>query len=156
MSGGDLGEDPLFDEHMEWSEGNSKTELDRYLEDAKVGKALGFDILGWWSTDNKYRVLSHLARDILAIPVSTVASESSFSTGGRVLDSFRSSLTLRMVETLVCAQDWLRSSSQPINVEENLDEIEAAESGNFFVLDLLILRNMLLLIFISNALNIIT
>ncbi|XP_019184842.1 PREDICTED: zinc finger BED domain-containing protein DAYSLEEPER-like [Ipomoea nil] len=32
----------------------------------------------------------------------------SFSTNGRVLDAFRSSLTPRIVEALVCAHDWLR------------------------------------------------
>lgn len=34
----------------------------------------------------KYYVLSRMARDILVIPVSTVFSESAFSTCGRVLD----------------------------------------------------------------------
>ncbi|KAL4381580.1 hypothetical protein AHAS_Ahas04G0147700 [Arachis hypogaea] len=49
-----------------------------------------------------------MAREVLAIPVSTVASESAFSTGGRVLDLYRSSLTPRMVEALVCTGDWLK------------------------------------------------
>jgi len=44
---------------------------------------------------------------VLAIPISTVASESAFSTCGRILDDFRSSLTPFMVEALVCTQDWL-------------------------------------------------
>ena len=50
-------------------------------------------------------MLSKLARDVLAVPVSTVASESAFSTGGRILDPFRSSLSPLMVQNLVCAQD---------------------------------------------------
>ncbi|CAL9010736.1 unnamed protein product, partial [Prunus brigantina] len=40
----------------------------------------------------KYLVLAAIAKDILVIQVSTVASESCFSTGGRVIDAFRSSL----------------------------------------------------------------
>jgi hypothetical protein len=48
-----------------------------------------------------------MARDILSIPVSTVASESTFSVGGRVIDQFRSSLKLDVVEALVCTRDWL-------------------------------------------------
>ena len=37
-------------------------------------------------------VVAEMARDILAVPVSTVSSESAFSTSGQVLDQFRSSL----------------------------------------------------------------
>ena len=63
-----------------------------------------FEILGWWKTNsNKYQVLFKLARDVLALPVSTVASESTFSTGGHILDPFRSSLSPLMVQDLVCA-----------------------------------------------------
>jgi hypothetical protein len=43
-------------------------------------------------------------------PVSTVASESAFSTSGRILDSFRSCLNPEMVEALIWAQNWLMSS----------------------------------------------
>ncbi|KAH0996846.1 hypothetical protein GBA52_020710 [Prunus armeniaca] len=48
-------------------------------------------------------------KDVFAVPVSTVASESAFSTGGRIIDHFRSSLTPKMVEALTCGQNWLRS-----------------------------------------------
>ncbi|CAN1268245.1 Putative AC9 transposase [Linum perenne] len=70
-----------------------------------------FDILGWWKTkDVKYPVLSDIAKDILAIPISTVPSESTFSTGGRVLDEFRSSLSPKIVEAVTYCGDWMRSS----------------------------------------------
>ncbi|XP_050222824.1 uncharacterized protein LOC126672918 [Mercurialis annua] len=65
-----------------------------------------------------------MAHDILAVPISTVASESTFSTGGRILDPFRCSLTPKIVEGLIYGQDWLRESRQPLCVEELLDEIE--------------------------------
>nr|GEY68284.1 zinc finger BED domain-containing protein RICESLEEPER 2 [Tanacetum cinerariifolium] len=56
---------------------------------------------------------SDLDKDLLAIPISTVASESVFSTSGRVLDSFRSSLGDKTNERLVCAQDWHHISLNP-------------------------------------------
>ena len=42
-----------------------------------------------------------MARDVLAIPITTVASESAFTTCGRILDDFRTSLTPFMLEALV-------------------------------------------------------
>ena len=46
-------------------------------------------------------------RDILAIPVSTVASKSSSSTSGRLLSPHCSKLHQKIVEALMCAQNWL-------------------------------------------------
>uniref|UniRef100_A0A3Q7IG80 HAT C-terminal dimerisation domain-containing protein n=1 Tax=Solanum lycopersicum TaxID=4081 RepID=A0A3Q7IG80_SOLLC len=68
-----------------------------------------------------------MARDVLAIPISSVASECDFSTGGRILDSFRISLTPRLVQALVYLQDWLQSEPQPISIEEDLDFLEQLE-----------------------------
>ncbi|ONM63137.1 Pleiotropic drug resistance ABC transporter family protein [Zea mays] len=48
-----------------------------------------------------------MARDFLAIPVSTVSSESAFSAAGRVLGKNRTSLSPETLEALVCAKDWL-------------------------------------------------
>ena len=45
---------------------------------------------------------------MFAIPVSTVASKSAFSTGGRVLDSFHSSLSPNTIKALICTQNWLK------------------------------------------------
>jgi hypothetical protein len=67
-------------------------------------------------------VLAHLARDVLAIAISTVASKSVVSTSGRILDDFCTSLTPFMLEVLVCTQDWLRRST-PIDIQENMEEL---------------------------------
>ena len=94
-----------------------KTELDRYFDDKSAEEDDMIDILQWWKLNStKYPILSHMARDILAIPVSTVASESAFSTGGRVLDPHRTSLKPDTVEALVCAQDWF--SHDPTRIDD--------------------------------------
>ena len=72
-----------------------------------------------------------MAHDVLAVPISTVASEYTSSTGGRYLDVFRSSLSPNIVQSLIGAQDWLRNSLTPINIEEYLQDIEKIEAGNF-------------------------
>ena len=88
--------------------GNTKLELDHYLEDDLMPRTLDFDILTWWKANGpKYPTLQWIARDILAIPVSTVALESAFSTSGRLLSPHRSKLHPKTVEALMCAQNWL-------------------------------------------------
>ncbi|XP_073154092.1 zinc finger BED domain-containing protein RICESLEEPER 2-like [Henckelia pumila] len=110
-----------------------KSELEKYLGEDPEDCDESFDILQWWKVNSpRFPILSRMARDVLAVPVSTVASESTFSTGGRVLDAFRSSLSPRIVQSLVCAQDWLRMDSKPICVEEDLTEIETLEKGICF------------------------
>ncbi|GMI70022.1 DAYSLEEPER [Hibiscus trionum] len=108
----------------------NKNELEKYLEEACEPHVSSFEILQWWKDHAKrYLILHKMAKDVLAIPISTIASESTFSTGGRVLDSFRTSLTPKMVEALVCTQDRLRTSRSPLMVEENLLALKELEEG---------------------------
>ncbi|CAH1413061.1 unnamed protein product [Lactuca virosa] len=86
----------------------NSTELDIYLVDTleKRKKGDNFDVLSWWNLNSgKYPILSQIAKDVLGMSISTVASESAFSTGGRVIDKFRSSLTPKTAEALMCTQD---------------------------------------------------
>ncbi|KAL4346621.1 hypothetical protein GQ457_17G012820 [Hibiscus cannabinus] len=107
-----------------FSEG--KTELEKYLDDKVEPDVDIFDVLVWWKNESKtYPIISLMARDILTIPVSTVASESAFSIGGRILDPFRSSLTPKIIECLICAQNWLRSSPVPVQKEEEMEDIKS-------------------------------
>ena len=87
-----------------------ESEVDRYLLDPieKPPKGPDFDILVWWKLNgSKYPNLAAVARDVLAIQVSTVVSESSFSTAGRFLTPHRSRLHPDTLEALMCVQDWL-------------------------------------------------
>uniref|UniRef100_A0A3Q7JAS0 HAT C-terminal dimerisation domain-containing protein n=1 Tax=Solanum lycopersicum TaxID=4081 RepID=A0A3Q7JAS0_SOLLC len=71
-----------------------KSELDKYLIEDQEPESGNFDILSWWKVNSpRFSVLSQLAQDLLSIPMSSVASECAFSTGDRILDPFRSSLT---------------------------------------------------------------
>ena len=82
--------------------------MDRYISDAIEGEVdVKFNILNWWRVNgaSKYPILALIARDILAILVSTIVSESCFSTSGWIIDSFRTFLSLKMVEALICSQN---------------------------------------------------
>ncbi|XP_052483904.1 zinc finger BED domain-containing protein RICESLEEPER 3-like [Gossypium raimondii] len=114
--------------------GEDKTsELDKYLAEANEEFVEDFDILLWWKVNSpRFPTLSKIARDVLAIPVSTVASESAFSTGGCVLDQYRSSLTPKIVQALVCTQDWIRRSSSQKDIkkiDEQIQELDKIENG---------------------------
>ncbi|CAI8612990.1 unnamed protein product [Vicia faba] len=113
---------------MNLNESMQKNELDLYLMENLEKKGPGFDILNWWKVNsNKYPILGQMARDILAMPVSTVASESAFSTGGRVLTCYRSYLTPKTVEALIYTQNWCKSSPVSVDIEELVDELENLE-----------------------------
>ena len=89
-----------------------KNDLEVYLEEACVKCSNSeFDILDWWKMASlKYKVVSRMARDIFMIPITTVASESAFSAGGRVLTDYRSSLAPKILDALICSGSWIRSS----------------------------------------------
>jgi hypothetical protein len=116
----------MFFQHVEEEDDLvCKSEFDRYsLEECeKIIKY--FDILGWWKVNGiKYPILAKIVRDVLAIPISTVASESAFSTGGRVLDCFRSSLSPLIAEALICKHNWLKNHLRDEELEEFLIEFD--------------------------------
>ncbi|KAG2724850.1 hypothetical protein I3760_01G037400 [Carya illinoinensis] len=105
---------------------SAKREIERYFSDGCEAFIQSFDLLNWWKVNEpNYPILARIARDLLLMPVSTVASESAFSTGGRVLDPFWSSLAPRTVEALICTQNWLRHPSTPIDIREAMDNVES-------------------------------
>ncbi|MFQ6625829.1 hypothetical protein Gotur_006436 [Gossypium turneri] len=103
----DLGEDyDESDDHKQYlSESSTKSErsqLDIYLEEPELELNSQIDVLNYWSkTSIRYRKLSFLARDLLVIPISTVASKLAFSMEKKVIISLRSSLKPKIVEAIV-------------------------------------------------------
>ncbi|KAL8541599.1 hypothetical protein ACS0TY_002751 [Phlomoides rotata] len=95
--------------------GNVKNELDSYLEECVLQRLPDFDILSWWKNALKYPNLQLIARDVLAIPISIVAFESAFSTGGRFISPHRSRLHHDTLEALMCSQDWLWNEAKEID-----------------------------------------
>ncbi|XP_031371469.1 zinc finger BED domain-containing protein RICESLEEPER 2-like isoform X1 [Punica granatum] len=99
-----------FDDYADnvYSASSKKSELEKYLDETRSDRKTDLDILEYWKLNSqRYPTVARMTRDILSIPVSTVASEAAFSCGGRVLDQYRSSLKPDLVEALMCSRDWL-------------------------------------------------
>ncbi|KAL5708303.1 hypothetical protein ACHQM5_019112 [Ranunculus cassubicifolius] len=111
--------------------GAAKSELDHYLEEQVFPRSQpNFDILEWWKVNgSKYPTLQLIARDILGIPASTVASESAFSTSGRIVSPHRSRLGTEILEALMLTQDWLWN-----NLEEGTFKVILHLNCLFFAL----------------------
>ncbi|CAN0918839.1 Putative AC transposase [Linum grandiflorum] len=68
---------------------------------------------GWWKFSGaKYPILQDIARDLLVVPVTSVASESAFSSGGRLLDPHRSRLLHATVEAMMVLRRWIQDDSR--------------------------------------------
>ncbi|KAF7810309.1 zinc finger BED domain-containing protein RICESLEEPER 2-like [Senna tora] len=101
----------------------NKSEINQYLLEPREKMSPQFDILNWWKVNStKFPILALIARDVLAMRISTVASESAFSTGDRVIDTYKCSLPPKTIETLICAQNCFRSKPLSMEIEECADD----------------------------------
>ncbi|KAI5324402.1 hypothetical protein L3X38_033475 [Prunus dulcis] len=101
-------------------------EVDKYLTDPfESPLSKQFNLLNLWKgNQTRYPILSQVAKDIFAIPSSTVASENAFSLGKRIVDPFRTSLHPKIVKALVCTCDWLRADEFSFYKEPTDGEVE--------------------------------
>ncbi|KAL0303353.1 UNVERIFIED_CONTAM: putative AC transposase [Sesamum radiatum] len=112
----DIGRREVRDKRKKWKQMVSeigdghRSESDTYLnEGIETDESPSFSITEWWKLHTpRFSILARLARNVLAMPISTVASESAFSNGGHIINDFRASLTPKMAQALIYCQDWLR------------------------------------------------
>ena len=82
-----------------------------YLEEVRIDGKENLDVLDYWKANKiRYPELASMARDILSIPITSVASESAFSIGGQIIGKYRSSILPKNTEALLCTRDWLNGS----------------------------------------------
>lgn len=86
-----------------------KLDLDVYLEENKYccdDVSTNLDVLAWWKSKRlRFPILLRMTSVIFSIPIITVASESTFSAGGRIIDDRRTSMIVETVKVLFCGND---------------------------------------------------
>ncbi|KAL2922328.1 putative AC transposase, partial [Bienertia sinuspersici] len=109
----------------------AKSDVDSHLNLPFVVDHDGFDILEYWKAQSvSYPTLALMARDILAISITSVTSESAVSAGGRILNKLRSSLLPKNVEILVTTRSWLFGFEAEENDEEVLSVAREATTDD--------------------------
>lgn len=97
-----------------------------------------FEALAWWKFNAlKYCILFKMTWDILAIPITTVASESSFNAGGRLIDPHRVRLFTETVEMILCGHDWvwaLHGLRKNYEIDEDEDEAVSKTFMHIFIM----------------------
>ncbi|PWA55622.1 hypothetical protein CTI12_AA426370 [Artemisia annua] len=87
------------DHGMSITSDDAKSELDRYLtedieDDKEYFQSEDFSVLDWWKKRSKtFPILSLVARDILAMPISTVALEKHIQELDKYVDDMRETLS---------------------------------------------------------------
>jgi len=86
-----------------------KNQLDIYLDEPTlvIPFTEPLDALEWWkSNSQRLSYLPIMARDLLNILITTVAYESDFNTGSRILNKYKSRLLSKHVEAIICTCSW--------------------------------------------------
>ncbi|XP_039687383.1 zinc finger BED domain-containing protein DAYSLEEPER-like [Medicago truncatula] len=120
-----------FEEYESQSSSNTgKSELDTYLDELRMPLSAEFDVLAFWKERSRRSPnLARMACDILSIPITTVASESAFSIGARVVNRYRSSMKDDSVQALLCARSWLHGFEELYDDNNDVQEDETHGSG---------------------------
>ena len=91
---------------------SSRCDLSKYLDTdyrsyLSPNEVKNIDIMKWWkSHEFTFPMLSKMARDLLTLSVSTVASKFVFSIVANIIGDKKTTLAIEMVEDLTCMKDW--------------------------------------------------
>ncbi|GER25343.1 BED zinc finger [Striga asiatica] len=83
-------------------------ELENYLETPFTANIE--HTLQWWhASEDRFPVISRMAKEVLACPASTVAQEQVFHTEGNILSEKQSTMSPDCLEAQLCLGDWIKA-----------------------------------------------
>ncbi|GFZ11594.1 hypothetical protein Acr_22g0009920 [Actinidia rufa] len=96
-----------YNQFIESTSQPSKSELDRYLEEPVLSWSQDFNVLRWWRAESpKYPILSKMARDFLAIPMSVATSYDAFKAEPIKADTRLLAFGRDLRDALMCTRTW--------------------------------------------------
>ncbi|GKB58487.1 zinc finger BED domain-containing protein RICESLEEPER 2-like protein [Tanacetum coccineum] len=119
------------------------SEYERYVNSNFVtlldnSEFAAFDLLGFWKAkESMFPVLSRMAMDIISVQATSVASESAYSTSGRVLSIRITRLTPASLKMCMCLKDHLDAQERkqhksglenPIDFKEEILDAEVQQN----------------------------
>ncbi|XP_057759539.1 zinc finger BED domain-containing protein RICESLEEPER 3-like [Arachis stenosperma] len=111
---------------------SGKNPFDTYLKEPLLSKDCfeDLDVLEWWKLyESCYLKLSIMARELLSIPITMVASESAFSTGAHVINKYRSRTLPENVEAVICTRNWNKGFVDGERKGEDVNPQDARRGG---------------------------
>ncbi|CAH9077079.1 unnamed protein product [Cuscuta europaea] len=97
---------------------NLKSLYHSHPKDRKSERDDDFDVLNWWKgKERMFPVFAKMAKQVLSMPVSTVAVEQEFSSTGNVLTQTRTRLSVESLEMLICYHDWLKAARRAQEID---------------------------------------
>ncbi|CAD6883973.1 unnamed protein product [Tilletia caries] len=110
---------------------NPRKQLHIYLQEPAIKSNVASDSLRYWAVnEGRFPSLSAMARDLLAIPATSVPSEATFSRGGEVITKRRNRLNGTTVTAIMCLDSWMEGgfdSIRAFDLEDIVEPIEVEE-----------------------------
>ncbi|CAD6888048.1 unnamed protein product, partial [Tilletia caries] len=87
-----------------------RKQLEMYMAEPTIATMSPSDALTFWAAnEGRFPSLAAMARDILAIPATSVPSEAAFSRGGELVTKRRNRLAGSTVTAIMCLDSWLEA-----------------------------------------------
>ena len=124
--------DYLFDHLPQRPAELSNSEVDNWFTQGLLRYRDG-DIKGFWSSKGyDFKIIIQMARDHLAVPASSAASERVFSFGGDIITKKRNKLGGKNTRYLLCLRDWGIVADEP-EYDDDFDNLETEKAAGDIV-----------------------